>query len=168
VPVLVIEVPPLGDVDGETFGLHGGAKEFAIGALLLGASGVIWMGANGEIIVAAGHVERLSGFQIEYSEVDGAAAIVARPLRGIGDVFVIFGRRGIPENFRDVPGTIAIENQQSKSLRVKFFIYASHCFSGGALEKCARLGVHRSVEKIIRGRVVNVELDCGIKFDQLD
>ena len=45
--------------------------------------------------------------------VDGAATIVARTLRRIGDEDFAFLWSGIPENFGDVPGAIAIVYQQA-------------------------------------------------------
>src|SRR5712664_3107471 len=44
-PILVIEVPPFGLVDGEAFGLHGAAKQIAVPALERGATRIAGEGS---------------------------------------------------------------------------------------------------------------------------
>src|SRR5258707_11879823 len=104
-------MPPLVIVDCEAFGLHGPAEEVAMPTLQGSAAGIIREGTLGHFIVYAGHLDGLGGFQIVQSEVDGAATIVARALRGVGDEDFAFRWGRVPENFGHVPRTIGVMNQ---------------------------------------------------------
>src|ERR1700676_4401564 len=106
-------MPPLVIVDGEAFGFHGPAEQIAMPALERGAAGIIGEGTWRHFVVGARHFDGLACFQIVEGEIDGAAAIVARTLRGIGYEDFAFGWRGVPENFGYVPGAIGVVNQQA-------------------------------------------------------
>ncbi len=81
------------------------------------------------------------------------------------NLFVV--RRGIPEDFRDVPRPVAIVDKQTVSLSLEFAMGAKQCFRRWPLEKGPRLGVNGRTQKIVRGGVADVELDRGIELDQL-
>src|SRR6516225_8849372 len=112
-PVFVVEVPPFGLIDGESLRLHGPAEQVAVPALERGPAGIIGERAGRHFVVEAGHLDRLVGLEVKQREIDGASAIVARALCGIGDEdFSVLGSR-IPENFGDIPGTVAVVDQQA-------------------------------------------------------
>src|SRR6266404_2884709 len=69
-PVLVIEMPPFGFVDGEAFGLHGPAKQVAVPALQRSAAGVVGKGARRHFVVGAGHFDGLAGFYVVERQID--------------------------------------------------------------------------------------------------
>jgi hypothetical protein len=77
------------------------------------AAGIIGKRARRHFIIGAGHFDGFSGRQIIERQIDSAATVVARTLRGIGDENLAFGRGGIPEDFRDVPGTVGVVDQQA-------------------------------------------------------
>ena len=64
-------------------------------------------------------------------------------------------------------GPVAVVDDQAVSLGLELLIGADQRFRSRALKKCARLGIQRSSQKIIRSRVTHVELDRGIELDQL-
>ena len=98
-PVLVVEVPPFGFIDGEAFGFHGAAKQVAVPALERGAAGIVGERARRHFIVSAGHLDGLAAGEIVEREIHGAAAVVARTLRGIGDEDFAFGGEWRPRRF---------------------------------------------------------------------
>ena len=63
-------------VDRETLFFHGLAQQGAASALLGRATGVVGIGAIGHLIVAAGHLHFLAGFQIVQGQVHGASAVM--------------------------------------------------------------------------------------------
>ena len=84
-PVLVVEVPPLDLVDGEALVFHGPAEPLATPALERGAARVVGARPRRELVVTADHLDRLPGLQHVQGQVDGAAAVVLRALRRVGD-----------------------------------------------------------------------------------
>ena len=75
--------------------------------------------------------------------------------------------RGVPEDFRDVPRAIAVVDDQTVSLSLEFAMGAKQCLLRWPLKEGACLGVDGRAQKIVRGRVADVELDRGIEVDQL-
>src|SRR5580658_1056951 len=63
-PVMVIEVPPLGWIHGETLLLHRAAQHLPVRALLRGATRVIRIGPFGHLVVDAGHLDFATGLEI--------------------------------------------------------------------------------------------------------
>src|SRR5262245_10252872 len=76
-PILVIEMPPFGFVDGKAFGFHRSPQEIALPALWRGAAGVGGIGAIRHFVVAADHGDGLTGLTIVQRQIHRAAAIVA-------------------------------------------------------------------------------------------
>src|SRR5271165_3643148 len=106
-----------------------------MGTLFRGASGIVGVRAIGELVVAAGHGDRLAGLQIVDGEVNGASAVVARTLRGIGYIAMLGGRGCIPEDFRHVPRPVGVEDQQTITLLVKFAVGVGYRLGGRTLEE---------------------------------
>src|SRR6267142_2016400 len=119
-PVLVVEMPPFGFVDGEAFGFHGAAKQITVPALERGAAGIVGERSRRHFIVGAGHLDGLAAGEIVKREIHRAPAVVARTLRGIGDEDFAFGGSSLPEDFRDVPGTIGVVDKQTVAERLEF------------------------------------------------
>src|SRR5262245_27953743 len=88
-------------------------------------SWVIREGAVGGLVIGADHVDRLARFQIVEREVDGAAAIVTGTLRRVGDENSLVFGRGVPENLVDVPGAVAVVDQQAVALLFQLAVSAS-------------------------------------------
>src|SRR5215213_9524803 len=112
-PVFVVVVPPLFLVDGEAFGLHRGAEQVAQPPLLGRAARVADVRALRHLVVLAGHRDLSAGLQVVEREVDGAAPVVARALRGVGDELLLVGGRNVPEDFGDRPGAVAVEDREA-------------------------------------------------------
>jgi hypothetical protein len=66
-----------------------------------------WGRRGKHFVVDSGHFDFATGLDI--SEIDGAAAIVAGSLGGIGDEFVLIGGRGVPEDLRDGSRAVGIK-----------------------------------------------------------
>src|SRR5262245_43837741 len=77
-PVPVVEMPPLVDIDRETRLLHHVTQQLPVCALLGGTSRVLRMGALGKLVIAARHRRWPPGPELIERQVDGAAAIVPR------------------------------------------------------------------------------------------
>src|SRR5260370_21457127 len=101
-------MPPLVVIHGKAFRFHSPAEQVAMPALQRSAAGMIGERAGGHLVVGAGDLDGVAGFQFVEREIDGAAAIVARPVSGIGDEDFSFGWRGVPEKFGYVPGAIGV------------------------------------------------------------
>src|SRR5436190_10955510 len=98
-PVFVVEVPPLGGINGKALAFHGSAKQIAAGAGFGVATGVVRIGALGKFVVAAGHLSFAAGLEVVKTDVRGAAAIVFGAFAWISDEFdfALFWRGRIPE-----------------------------------------------------------------------
>src|ERR1700722_20132330 len=81
------------------------------------------------------------------------------------DLFVVGS--GIPKDFRDVPRPIAIVDDQTVSLSLEFAMGAKQGVRRCLLQERPCLSVYGGTQKIVRGRVADVELNCGIELDQL-
>src|SRR5262249_38810674 len=84
-PVLVVEVPPLRLVHREALRLHRPAQQVAVPALKRRAPDVVRVRAVRHLVVAADHLDRLAGLAVVQRQIDGAAAVVPRPLLRVGD-----------------------------------------------------------------------------------
>src|ERR1044072_1963902 len=71
-PILVIEVPPLGGVDREALPLHRGPEQLPTPARARGPAGIIRIGAAGELVVGARHLDRAAGPEVVEREVHRA------------------------------------------------------------------------------------------------
>src|SRR5689334_21431960 len=167
-PVRVVEMPPFVIVDGEAFGLHGAAKKIATPALEGSAAGIVGVGARRHFVVGAGHFDRLAGFQIVEGEVDGATAIVAGTLRGIGNEDFSFGRRGVPENFGDIPGTVGVVDEQTVAERFELVEDGKESFGGRTLKKGTGLRIDGNAEEVVGCGIANVEVNGGIERGEFD
>src|SRR3989441_6822970 len=156
-------MPPLVLVHGEALGFHDVAQEIAMPALEGSAAGIVRKRARRHLIVRTNHFDGLAGREFVEGEIDGAAAIVARALRGIGDEDVAFGRSGFPENFCDVPRTIGIVDQKAISPSAQGAVGAKKSFGGAPLEKCPGLRVDGCAEEVVAGGVANVEANRGVE-----
>src|SRR5580704_6676302 len=88
-------------------------------------------------------------------------------LRRVGDKFLLIVRSRIPENFRDIPRTITIVDDQAISVSCEFAVGPQQCFRRWALKVSTRLRVYRCAEKIVGGGIPDIELDGGIEFDEI-
>src|SRR5437879_3007166 len=158
-PVLAVEMPPFGFVDGEVFGFHGAAKQITVPALERGAAGIAGRRSRRHFIVGAGHLNGLAAGESVEREIHGTAAVVALTLSGIGDVDFAFGGSGVPEDFCDIPGTRGVVDQQAVAERLELLLDTQQRFGGGALEKGAGLGIDGRSEKIVRRGVADVEMN---------
>src|SRR6266403_3492024 len=131
-------------------------------------TGIIWERARGHLVVGAGPLRGLAGLQFVQGEIDSAATIVPRTLRGIGDEDFALGRRCVPENFRYVPGAIGVVDKQGVAQRFEPKQCTQQGGGGGALEKGARLRVDRRAEEIVGGGVANIVMDAGVERCQVD
>src|SRR5271167_815146 len=138
-----------------------------MGALFRGSSRIVGVRAVGELVVAAGHGDGLASLQIVDREVHSASPVVARALGGIGDITMLVGRRRIPEDLRDVPRPVTVEDQQTTTLFVKVAIGAGQRLGGWALEESKRLGIDRRAKEVVAGCVVDVQLECRVELDQV-
>src|SRR5580704_11721203 len=98
-PVVVIEVPPLGFENREALLLHSRAEHLPMGALLGCSPRVLGIRALRHFVINAGHGYLPADGQSVERNIDGAAAIVPRPLGGIGHELMLIGRCGVPEDF---------------------------------------------------------------------
>src|SRR5437870_11838417 len=89
VPVAIIEVPPFKFVHRKTFGFHRTAQQSAVLPLLARAAGVVGMRPFGHLVISARHFDGAPGGAIEECQVDGATAVVPRPVSRIGDVLML-------------------------------------------------------------------------------
>src|SRR5258708_6536663 len=127
------------------------------------ATGIIGEGTLGHLVVCAGHLDGLAGFQIVQSEIDSAATIVARALRGIGDKDFAFRWGRLPEDLRYVPGAVRVMNQQGVSVRLKAMHRANEGFSRGALKEGPGLRIDGSAQEIVGSGVADIHVDCGVE-----
>src|SRR3989442_13066983 len=132
------------------------------------AAGVIGKRARRHFIIGARHFDGSSGRQIIEREIDGTATVVARTLSGISDENPSFGRGGIPEDFRDVPGAVGIVDQQAVAEWSEVPLDAQQSFGRRALKKSASLGVDGRCKKIVRRSVTNVEVNRRIERSEFD
>lgn len=132
------------------------------------AARIVGKRALRHFVVAAGHFDGRAGFQIIESEIHCAAAIVAGALGGIGDEDFSFRGSGVPEDFCDVPGTIAVVDEKTVAEELKLVKNAEDGFGGGALQECAGLRIDGRSEEIVGSGVSNVEMDCRVKCGKFD
>src|SRR5215470_12897448 len=71
-PIFVVEVPPLGFVNGEAFRFHCGAQQIAMPALQRSTARIIWISTIGRLVVSAHHLDGLLGLQIVKRDIDRA------------------------------------------------------------------------------------------------
>src|SRR5215211_5256250 len=140
-PVFVVVMPPLFLVDGEALGLQRGAEQVAEAALLGGAARVVDVRALRHLVVLAGHRDLSAGLEVVEREVDGAAAVVARALRGVVDELLLVGGRDVPEEFGDRPRAVAVEDGEAVALLPERARRAGERRGGRALEEGARLRI---------------------------
>ncbi len=81
---------------------------------------------------------------------------------------MLVGRRRVPEDLRDVPGTVRVVDQQPVAFGGERAVDADERFRRRALQERACLLVERSAEKVVRRRVADVETDRRIEGDHLD
>src|SRR5712671_626113 len=161
-------MPPLVIVDCEAFGLHGPAEEVAMPALQGSSAGIIGKRTRGHFVVSAGHLDGFAGFQIVQSEIDGAATIVSRALRGVGDEYLTLVGRSVPENLGHVPGAVSVVNEQAVAETFEMKKSAHKSFGCGALEKGAGLRVDRGAEEVVGRGIADVEVNGGVEWCKVD
>src|SRR5713226_9441452 len=147
-PILVIEVPPLGGIDLESLFLHRLAQQSAAGSLVGGAAGVVGVGAAGHLVVSAGHLHLFAGLEVVEAEINGASAIVLGALGGIGDEYLFVVGGCFPENFRDIPRTVAVVDDQAVSVGLEGAMGAKQRLRRRLLQKRPRFGIHRRAQKV--------------------
>src|SRR5262245_65921012 len=98
------------------------------------SAGVVWIRARRHLVVDARHRYGLAGLQVVEREIDSAAAVVSRALRGIGNELVELRRRCFPEDLRDPPRAISIVNQQAIALTRERVMDAQERCGGGSLQ----------------------------------
>src|SRR5688500_13082641 len=167
-PVLVVVVPPLGRVGREAFGLHRGAQQVAEASLLGLAARVVDVRALRHLVVLAGHRDLPAGLEVVEREVNRAAAVVARALRGVGDELLLVGGRDLPEEFGDRPRAVAVEDGEAVALLPERARRTDERLGGRALEEGARLCVDGATREVVRRRVAHVELYRTVELHQLD
>src|SRR5262249_15573508 len=79
-----------------------------------------------------------------------------------------FGRRGIPKDFRDIPRTVAVVNEEAVAERLEFAESAQERFRGGALQERTGLRVDSHAEGIMSRGVTDVEMNSRIQFRKFD
>ena len=77
-----------------------------------GPARVVGIGPVGELVVAADHLDRPAGGQVAEGQVHGAAPVVPRPLRRVGDEGPLARRRRLPEQLGHPPGAVGVVDQQ--------------------------------------------------------
>src|ERR1700761_9034396 len=107
------------------------------------STGVSGIGTFRHFVVPAGHLHWASGLQIIEREIDGTAAVVARPVSGIGYEYFLVGGSCVPEHFGYVPGAVSVIDQQPIATGTEFSRRARQCLGRWPLEKCARLRIDR-------------------------
>src|ERR1700730_10729276 len=132
-------------------------------ALQRSSAGIIRERARRHFVIRAGHLDGLAGLQFVQREIDRAAAIVSRTLRGISDKDLALGRCCVPEKFRYVPGAISVVDQQAVTEGFETKQCAQEGVSRRALEKRASLRVNRRAEEVIGGCVADVEMYAGVE-----
>src|SRR5579859_928525 len=75
--------------------------------------------------------------------------------------------RGFPEDFRHVPGAVAIVDDQTVSLGLEIAMGAKQGFGRWPLQEGARFGINGRTQKIVRTGVAHVELDRRVELSQL-
>ena len=167
-PILVVEVPPLVFIHGKTFRFHGATEQIAMPTLQGSAAEKRGKRARRHFVVQTWHFDGLTGNEVVESEIDGTAAIVFGAFIRIGDEDFAFGRRDVPENFGDVPGTVRVVDEQPVAQRLKFVENADERFGGGALHKGAGLCVDGRAEEVVGRGIANVEMKSRIENDEFD
>src|SRR5882672_1488658 len=137
-------------------------------SLQRGASRIIRISPGSGLVIRADHLHRLLRFQIIERQVNGATAVMTRPLGRVGDENLLVVRRGVPENFGDVPGTISIMDEQTVTLRSQLAVDADYGCSGGALHESASFRIEDRPEKVVGGRVADFESDGRVELCQFD
>src|SRR5690348_16263370 len=97
-PVLVIEMPPFVGINKEAFSLHRPTQNRTMLTLLRSSTGIVGKGSLRDLVINAGHRDFASSFQVADAEIDGAAAIVLRASRRIGDEDLPVVRCRVPEH----------------------------------------------------------------------
>src|ERR1051325_8432788 len=166
-PVLVVEVPPLRAVHGESLRLHRAPKQLPEPALPRGPSGIGGIGAARHLVVDAGHLDRAPALELVEGEIHRAAPVVARAGGRVGHELVLGRRRRLPEHFREVPGAIRVVDEQAVAHRTQLPMGAHQRLRRGALHEGPRLAVERRAEEVPGGGVADVEPDGGIEPHQL-
>src|SRR5580704_6938831 len=79
---------------------------------------------------------------------------------------MVLGWRRVPEDLGHVPRSVSVEDEQTVTLLVELAIGAHQGFGGRALKESTRLFVQWSSEEVVRGGVMDIELQRGVKLDQ--
>src|ERR1041385_721811 len=166
-PVLVVEVPPFGRVDGEPLRLHRAPKELPEPALARGPSGIGGIGAARHLVVHPRHLDRVAALELVEGEIHGAAPVVARAGGRVGHELVLGRRRRVPEHLRDVPGAIRIVDEEAVAHRPQLPLCPHQRLRRGALHEGPGLAVQRCPEEVPGGGIADVEPDGGIELHQL-
>eukprot|EP01136_Pigoraptor_vietnamica_P030520 Opistho-1_new@89877 len=162
-PPIPVEMPPFLRVNGEAVGFHRTAQHFAQPTLLVAATDIVGIGPARHLVVAAGGDHRRARRQIDHGEVDRSAAIVARPLAGIGNEDAA-GRRGrIPEHLGDVPGAIGVMDQQAEALRRQRPVDPRQRLRRRTLKERARPLIDLLAEEVVGSGIADVEPDRRIE-----
>lgn len=133
-----------------------------------GAAGVVGPCSFGEFVVDGGHLDGLAGLQIVQRDIDGAAAVMAGTLGGVGNVVALVFGGGIPEDFGDEPGPVGVVDEKSEAEGAEAAVGAEGGFGGGALEEGAGLGIDGGGEEIVGGGVFDIEAEGAIEGGEVD
>jgi hypothetical protein len=93
---------------------------------------------------------------------------VLRAERRVGDIHLLVHRGQVPEEARDRPGAVAVEDHKPVPLRLERPVDAHQRLGGRALKKRTRLGVDRLAGEVVGPRVVDVQVDGRVEGRQLD
>src|SRR5882724_404170 len=100
----------------------------------------------GGLVVSADHFHRLSCLQAVESNINGATAVVARPLSWVGNEHFLVVRRRFPEHFGHIPGPVRIMNEQPVTRLMQLSVNADECLCCRALHEGTCLRVEDGAE----------------------
>ena len=90
------------------------------------------------------------------------------PFSGSATKILSFRRGSVPENLGDVPGAVAVVDQQSVTEWLQLVERTYQRLGRRPLHKRTGLGIDRSAQEIVGLRVANVEADGGIEGHELN
>ena len=93
---------------------------------------------------------------------------MARAGFGVRDELLLGIRRRVPKDLRDVPGAVAVVDDEAVAQSVEFAVGAEQGFGGGTLEEGSGLRVDGRAEEVVGGGVANVELQVGVDAGEFD
>ena len=79
-----------------------------------------------------------------------------------GDKMFLGFRSGIPEHFRNRPRPVCIVNDEAVPVQSKFFMNAHQRLGRRTPQKSPRPVIEGGADKVVVGRIANIELDSSI------